>query len=104
MPDPDNITAADWDTLGNRADEIARRAVAAFGIKMVRRHDTGAAMVPIVAGTARAAGSLARSIVPSESLHLIEDMMLAYLRGAIRGLDGPIHEDGRPWEGTFGHG
>jgi hypothetical protein len=26
-----------------------------------------------------------------------------YLRGAVRGLDHPIHEDGRPWDGEVGH-
>ena len=105
MTDPDILPdEATWDALGNKADMVARKALTTLAMKAVKKHGTNAVIGLIASGGMRAVAELARIGADPTKMHLAEEMLVAYLRGAIRGLDHPVHEDGRRWSGEFGHG
>ncbi|MBR0649543.1 hypothetical protein GXW78_07720 [Roseomonas terrae] len=97
------ISEQEWDAIGNRADTAARKALTQLALKAVRKHGSNEPIALVACGGARAVGELGRIGVLPERMHLVEEMLVAYLRGAVRGLDHPVHEDGRPRDGEVGH-
>ncbi len=89
-----------WDQAGNAADAAVRKVLGPLAQKHIKRTGEGAMVHAVALGGIKAAGELLRASTIPEGRVLLEEMAVAYLRGALRGAGGPIHEDGREWEGV----
>lgn len=92
--------AGEWDAIGAEAQELLRKVLSQMAIS--RAATSGAPTVATISVAAVIeAGRLDRVIFGESGVRMArrEPLLIAYLRGAIRGLDEPVHEDGRPYTG-----
>lgn len=98
MADPRTATPEEWDAAAHRLENAAKKFLVQQmnrGLKNGEHHQFLAMAVPLTA--IKEAGALSHAL-GCEPIYT-ERVFFAYLRGALRGADGPIHEDGRAFTG-----
>ena len=99
MVDHDILTAEEWDAAAHRLEAAAKKFLVRQmerGLKAGENHQFLAVHVPLTA--IKEAGALAHALGCDPTY--AERVFIAYLRGALRGADSPVHEDGRPFTGV----
>lgn len=90
-----------WDAWASDGNQVARDSVGVRALQLAHVH----ALAPTAVGFGAlvAVCEMLSGLCPKSGRRVLEETVIAYARGAVRGLDGPVHEDGRAWEGTY-HG
>ncbi len=92
-------TEAEWDTFGNLGDAAVRSALA-IGATALPRTAPADAPLALGFGAVKAIGEYLRAIANPSGIAVLEQNALAYLRGAIRGEEGPVRDNGQPFTGA----
>lgn len=92
-------TEEEWDRCGELGDRATRSALATAAISL-GRNAPAAAPLAVGLGAVKAIGEYLRHISRPEGAHVLEQNAMAYLRGALRGADGPILDSGQPFTGA----
>ena len=102
MAHPPEIDPEAWERAGLVGEKLARKHVAAL---IMRRLDRGAHpgdAVAVVLGVISECSAMIRVLAVSKddvTIAVLERAMTAHVRGAIRGAEIPLNEDGSPYEG-----
>jgi hypothetical protein len=102
---PPPIDPEAWERAAWAGENIVKRHVVDRIRRRLDRHDHPAHMFALVFGVVSETARLARALCvhkDDETIAIVERAMMAYVRGQIRGLDGPIDEDGSPYDGIRG--
>lgn len=87
-------TETAWQRAAERGERSVRSALATLGIKMSKPGQNHALTIAAGHGSLVAIGGYLRAVSGPDN-HVAEQWAMATLRGALRGADGPIHDDGR---------
>jgi len=93
-----------WDIAAEAGEKVVRDAIVRLVKRMGKRGGSQAnhALIPgVLCGALVEITRINRAVCDPAEMHIVEQYWLAYVRGAIRGLDGPVHDDGRPFERAF---
>ena len=86
----------DWDaTEGERA---VKQAMAKISAKLLRKRAGAGLIVASQFGGLVQMGRYIRAMSNPDHRHVSEQYAMAYLRGALRGLDYAVHDNGQPME------
>lgn len=96
MPDFIYPTEAAWQRAGERGEQAVRSALGTLGIRMAKPGRNHTLTVAAGHGALVAIGEYLRTLSGSDN-HVAEQWAMATLRGALRGADGPVHDDGKPF-------
>lgn len=91
MADPDE---AAWQAAGETGNRLVRDVLAQYGLA----NPNAELLLATGFGALTAAVEFLVALSNSENSTVLEQWALAYARGAIRGTNGPIHDDGRPMQ------
>lgn len=86
-----------WDQRA-RAGELAAFHALMPVLKSALEGPDAAEALAVPLGAAVLACQMARALVPEGNMASLEDMLLATVRGAIRGGEHPVNEDGSAWQ------
>jgi hypothetical protein len=92
-------TREEWDAAADRADRAVVSALGPLGLAETGPGGNRELLPAISMAAAVAVGRFARA-VSGPANALAERLMVAHLRGALRGLEYPVHEDGREFTET----
>lgn len=92
----DYPTGDQWQRGGERGERAVRSALGKLGINMMKPGANHVLTVAAGHGALVAIGGYLRALSGNNN-HVSEQWAMATLRGALRGADGPIHDDGRPF-------
>lgn len=87
-------TDAQWQRAGERGERAVRSGLATLGIKMMKPGQNSTLTVAAGHGALVAIGGYLRALSGPNN-HVSEQWAMATLRGALRGAEGPVHDDGR---------
>lgn len=91
-----------WQRASKVGERVIRTAIQEKIMRRLQRgaHPYDALAMMFGAMTSLAQATRALSKGTPEATSVLEQNILAYVRGAIRGLDGPVNEDGSPFTGA----
>lgn len=92
----DYPTESAWQRAGERGERAVRSALATLVIRMAKPGENAALTIASGYGALVAIGGYLRALSGPDN-HVAEQLAMATLRGALRGAEGPIHDDGRPF-------
>lgn len=84
-----------WNGAAEHGAAVVKFGMASYANAVIEREDNTALIAGATLGAVAELGRFSRAMTPATSHGVAEAYMIAYLRGALRGLDGPVHEDGR---------
>ena len=90
---------AEWDHYGNRGDSVVRRALTGWATNLSVSAPAEASLA-MGFGALKAVGEYLRVVANPDGIAVLEQNAMAYLRGALRGADGPILDNGKPFIGA----
>ena len=91
---------AEWTACAQSAENAVLTALSAALLPFCNdRYHRGTTAAGLFAAIA-AVTEIARGIGDPSGYPVMEEYLVAYVRGGMRGAEGPIHNDGRPYEGT----
>jgi hypothetical protein len=93
-------TAEEWEGSCQAGEMAVKAAIADAALQRIRVDSSGYGDVGVALGALVAIGALLRGIGEGGSQHVMENMAMAYLRGALRGTEGPVNADGSDYVGT----
>lgn len=99
LPTVHRMPDAEYDAFGAAVQKDVRRAMRRHYDKHMRKPTLLEASVASGVAAIIEGASLLHAI--SASQEVAERVAFAYLRGAIRGLEHPINDDGSPYTGAF---
>jgi hypothetical protein len=97
MPSPSLPSDAAWDAIGNRAQREFQRALLKLIERESRHYTHGAIIAPVYLAGVIACAEVARVGAAPGMVPAIEDMIIAFVRGAMRDAGRAINADGSPW-------
>ena len=89
-------TDEQWQWAGERGEKAVRKALAPLGIKLTKARHATRLEVAAAHGALVAIGGYLRALA-GDNARVTEQWALAIVRGAIRGAEQPVHDDGRPF-------
>jgi hypothetical protein len=90
----------EWQAAGEAGERAVKDAVCAAMLAHATGHHHPATFLAVAFGAIVAVAEAARACGASSGHAVMEEYLVAHVRGAMRGADGPVHEDGQPYEGT----
>jgi len=90
---------AEWQAAGEAGEQAVKDAICAAMMAHCGPEHHPTTYLAVAFGGIIAVAQAARAAKPEASA-ILEEYLVAYVRGACRGADGPVHDDGRPYEGT----
>ena len=96
----DALSSEEWDALCQRAERTLRKAQAAAGLRVLKKGGSDYRMIGFAMAGIVASADLLRSMAEDGDMRVAEQMAVAYVRGILRGLDHPVHEDGSNYDGA----
>ena len=97
---PDLDTEVGWQRHCEAGERAARKLFGNAALRQIKRRHSDIAALGVGVGGLVALGEMLRGTCEPHGLRVMEDVALAYLRGAIRGTDGPVNPDGTPYTGS----
>jgi hypothetical protein len=85
-----------WQSAGERGEHAVRRALAKLGISLTKSGTNATLAVAVGHGALVAIGGYLR-VLSGPDNHVAEQWAMATLRGALRGAEGPVRDDGQPF-------
>lgn len=99
-----NLSFDKWKEIGTATEAAIRAHLGPFAFDRIEETDSVLAGVAAAHGGLVAVGALLRLISAqdetSPATGAMERWSIAVLRGVLRGEEGPIREDGRPYDGN----
>lgn len=90
----------EWAACAEAAENAVRIALSAALLPFCSdQHHRGTPVAGLFAAIS-AVTQIARGLGEPHGYPIVEEYLVAYVRGGMRGAEGPIHDDGRPYEGT----
>jgi hypothetical protein len=97
---PELPSEDEWIAAGHAGEQAVKDVVCATMLDHMTDRHHPATYLAVAFGAVAAVANAARACGASSGHAVLEEYLVAYVRGAMRGADGPAHEDGRPYEGT----
>ena len=97
---PRYSTAVEWQAYALNGQRVTQTALAMETATLIG-HAPCDAPLAIGFGALCAVGEYLRVASDPNGVAVLEQMALAYLRGAIRGADGPVRDNGQPFTGAL---
>lgn len=83
-----------WSRNAAVGTKLVREAMEERVRRRIERGATGVDLMAIYVGAVVECGRVIGALAQPGGLDVVESCIVAYVRGAIRGLDGPVDEDG----------
>lgn len=98
---PDSLPPPEeWAACAEAAETAVLTALSAALLPFCGdQHHSGTPAAGLFAAI-NAVTQIARGIGAPDGYPVMEEYLVAYVRGGMRGAEGPTHDDGRPYEGT----
>lgn len=88
----------EWQSAAESGEAAVRRAMQPVLLSLLDGRHHPATWMAALLGAAHEIAATGRAATGNPAV--MEEYLVAHVRGGCRGADGPIHEDGRPFEGT----
>lgn len=104
MADAPNLAPADeWQEAAEAGEAAVRAPLAQACLNYCDAPYHRQTHMAVFFGAAREVAAVALAACAPEGASILEEYLVAYIRSGMRGVDGPIHDDGRPFTGVH-HG
>lgn len=98
---PKNADDIAWQDAGDEGADVVRQALGRRALDRLNAGKGGHLLMAFGFGGIAAAAEFLAGMTKPTGKAAIEQWAIGYVRAAIRGEKGPVHDDGRPMTGAF---